>query len=150
MLEFQTVRDVMNFAISLERVAQDFYHQLAERVTDPAVHHFLLEMVREEAFHEEQLRSLVENNASDLTGNVDQGELRSYIEAMKVPDELDYKKAVKVAYDKEKASEILYLILAKAVTLDHIKQLLEVLARQEKKHKEFFSREYDQIRLSEN
>ena len=150
MLEFQTVRDVMNFAISLERVSQEFYVELAGRVTDPAVHQFLLDMSREEAIHEEQLRSLLENGDEILSGEVDPKEVQSYVQAMKIPDELDYKKAVKVARDKEKASQMLYLVLSNSVEPDYMKRLLLLLAKQEQKHKEFFVKEYDRICLSEN
>lgn len=150
MAEFQTVRDVIHFAISLEQMSQKFYSQLAGQVTIPAVRQFLLEMAREEALHEEQLRSLVDNNASDLSGEVDPGEIQAYIQAMEIPDVLDYKKAVKVACDKEKASQMLYLVLAQTVQPDYLRELLEALAKQERKHQEFFAKEYDRIRLGEN
>ncbi|MBL7214642.1 MAG: ferritin family protein [Phycisphaerae bacterium] len=150
MFEFQTVRDVISFAISLEHVSQKFYLQLAEQVPEPAVHQFLLEMTREEAMHEEQLRSLVETDPDDLSGMIDASEIHSYVQAMEVPDELDYKKAVRIAYDKEKASQMLYTILSSLVGPEYIKQLLVALAKQEQQHKEFFAKEYDRICLGEN
>lgn len=150
MFEFKTVREVINFAVSLERVSQTFYRELAGKVADPAVHQFLLEMSHEEAVHEEQLRSLLEDGGEALSGDVDPGEVQSYVDAMKIPDELDYKKAVKVACDKEKASQMLYLILSNSVEPDYMKRLLLLLAKQEQKHKEFFAKEYDRICLSEN
>ena len=150
MFEFQTVHDVMSFAVSLEHISQEFYLQLAERVTNPGVHAFLLEMAQQEAIHEEQLRSLLENHAQDLSGAIDFKEVQSYVQAMEIPDELDYKKAVKVAYDKEKASQMLYSILSNVVQPDYLRQLLMTLSRQEEKHKDFFAKEYDRIRLGEN
>ena len=150
MFEFQTVRDVIDFAISLERVSQNFYKQLAEEVVDDGVHQFLLQMAQQEAIHEEQLRSVLEGGADDLSNEIDPGEIQSYVQAMEVPDVLDYKRAVKIAYDKEKASQMLYLILSNAAEAEYIKRLLKLLAKQEQRHKEFFAREYDRIRLSEN
>ena len=150
MFEFQTVRDVINFAVSLERVSQKLYNELAEEVTDAGVRQFLLQMAKEEAIHEEQLRSLLESGDQDLSGDVDPAELHSYMQAMQIPDVLDYKRAVKIAYDKEKASQMLYMILANAAGVDYIKRLLTLLAKQGAKHREFFAHEYDRIRLSEN
>ena len=150
MLEFQSVRDVIQFAISLERVSQQFYYELAEKVTDPGVCGFLLEIAGEEALHEAQLRSLLEDGGQAVAGQVDTREIQAYVQAMQIPDELDYKKAVKVACDKEKASQMLYLILSNSVTAEHIKQLLLALSKQEQKHKEFFAKEYNRICLSEN
>ena len=150
MIEFRSVQDVLSFAISLERISRQFYDDLAGRVDDPGVQNFLLEMSHEEALHEEQLRSLVEEDAMELNGEVPSEEIQLYIQAMNVPDELDYKKAVKVAYDKEVASQMLYSILAGLVESESVQQLLLTLSKQEEKHKEFFAKEYNRIQISEN
>ncbi len=104
----------------------------------------------QESIHEEQLRSLLEDDEPHLQNSVDPKDIHSYIKAMEVPDELDYKKAVKVAYDKENASQMLYTILSNMVQSEPISKMLSALAQQEKKHKEFFAKEYDRIRLGEN
>ena len=44
--------------------------------------------------HEEQLRSLIESAGEGLSDEIDINEIRSYVQAMEIPDELDYKKAV--------------------------------------------------------
>ena len=150
MFEFQTVLDVLNFAISQERMSQQFYYELSGRADDPGVQEFLLEMSHEEALHEEQLRSLVEEGAAALNSEISPEEIQSYIQSMDAPDEMDYKKAVKIAYNKENASQMLYSILGGMVESEPVQQLLQRLSKQEKKHKEFFSREYNRIQLSEN
>ncbi len=150
MYDFHTVRDVIHFAVSLEKISQEFYAQLADEVNDPGVRLFLMQMVREETIHEEQLNTLLEDNAADLSDAVDAGEISAYVQAMEIPDKLDYKKAVQIARDKEKASQMLYTILAKTAQPDYLRQLLKLLAKQEQKHREFFANEYDRIRLGEN
>ena len=115
MFEFQTVRDVILFAISLERISQRFYEDLAGRVEDRGVRAFLTEMAGQEALHEEQLNTLLAEDAGELDGPVAAEQMQSYIQAMNIPDPLDYKKAVKVAYNKENASQMLYSILAARV-----------------------------------
>lgn len=149
-MEFHSVRDALSFAVSLERISQNFYRELAHQVSDSGVRSFLLEMAHQESIHEEQLRSLLEDDEPHLQNSVDPKDIHSYIKAMEVPDELDYKKAVKVAYDKENASQMLYTILSNMVQSEPISKMLSALAQQEKKHKEFFAKEYDRIRLGEN
>lgn len=150
MFEFQTLRDVIRFAISLEKVSHNFYIQLADDVTDAGVRQYLLEIAKQEQIHEDQLQSLLDSAEGDLEEAVDAGEIKSYVDAMQVPDDLDYKKAVKIAYDKEKASQLLYTILSNTAGPDYIKRLLLLLAKQEKRHREFFAREYKRICISEN
>ena len=150
MLEFQSIRDVLDFAMSLERLSQQFYQDLSEWVSDRGVQDFLLEMSHEEALHEEQLRSLVEGGHVVLTKKVSSSEIESYIQAMNTPDDLNYKKAVEIACNKENASQMLYSILSGIVESEEVGQLLLALAKQEKKHKEFFAEEYSRIQLSEN
>ena len=149
-MEFRTVRDVLIFAIAQERMSQQFYQELSEQADDPGVQDFLLKMSHEEALHEEKLRSLVQEGAADLTGEISSQEIHSYIQSMDTPDDMDYKKAVKIAYNKENASQMLYSILSGMVESEPVQQLLKMLSKQEKKHKEFFAKEYNRIQLSEN
>ena len=149
MFEFETSEDVLSFAVSLEHISQDYYRQLAGQVTDAGVRSFLLEMVAQEVLHEEALRGMLDAGDLLLT-TVPADEIAAYIETLKIPDTLDYKKAVKVALDKEQASRMLYTILAGLTVDPALKDLLSVLARQELEHKQFFEKEYQRICLSEN
>lgn len=150
MFEFQTVHDVLSFAISLEHISQEFYLELVDQVEDESVRSFLRDMAAEEAKHEVQLRELIENGEELKITTVPPEEINAYIETLKVPDDLDYKKAVKIARDKENASRMLYSILAGLMGDQEIKQMLLYLAEQEQKHKEFFEKEYQRICISEN
>ncbi|MHC4553070.1 MAG: ferritin family protein, partial [Planctomycetota bacterium] len=145
MFEFETVYDVLSFAISLEHISQEFYIELLDQVDDESVKSFLRDMAAEEAKHEVQLRELVESGEELKLATVPVEEIDAYIEALKVPDDLDYKKAVKIARDKENASRMLYTILAGLMSDKEIKDMLLYLADQEQKHKEFFEKEYQRI-----
>ena len=46
-MEFQSVHDVLDFAIAQERMSQQFYQELSERADNSAVREFLLKMSRE-------------------------------------------------------------------------------------------------------
>jgi rubrerythrin len=150
MLEFNTVEDVLMFAISLEQASQEFYRKLADNPENAAVVEFLMEMVAQEQLHEQQLSSLVRQGLHLHIKPIPKEEIDRYVQAMDIPNELDYKKAVKIARDKENASRMLYSILAGLVENDKLMKLFLKLAEQEKNHKDFFQKEYDRICLAEN
>lgn len=150
MFEFETIRDVLSFAVSLERISQDYYRQLVTQVADEGVKDFLREMAAQEAIHEQQLRALIEGGDSVPATRVPPEEIAAYVETLQVPVETDYKKAVKLARDKENASRMLYTILAGLTADARLKQLLLQLAEQEQQHKEFFEKEYQRICIGEN
>ncbi len=150
MFEFETIRDVLSFAVSLERISQDYYRQLVKQVADEGVKEFLADMAAQEAMHEQHLRGLIEDGDSVLATKVPPEEIAAYVETLHIPAELDYKKAVKLARDKENASRMLYTILAGLTTDDQLKQMLLQLADQEREHKEFFEKEYQRICIGEN
>ena len=150
MFEFQSVHDILSFAISLEHISQEFYLELVDQVDDPAVRGFLEEMAQQEAMHEQQLRGLLEKGHELLLTKVATDEMAAYIETLHVPNDLDYKKAVKIARDKENASRMLYTILSGLAEEMEMKRLFLYLADQEQKHKEFFDKEYNRICLGEN
>ena len=150
MFEFENVHDILSFAISLEHISREFYLELVDQVSDPAVQIFLEEMAGQEAMHEQQLRSLLEEGDALLLTKVDPKEVAAYIETLHIPNDLDYKKAVKIARDKENASRMLYTILAGLANEKEQRRLFLYLAEQEQKHKEFFEKEYHRICLGEN
>lgn len=150
MFEFKSVHDVLSFAISLEHISQEFYMKLIEQVSEEGTQAFLREMAAQEAMHETQLRGLLEDGDELLLTQVPPEEMGAYIETLKVPDDLHYKAAVKIARDKEDASRMLYSILSGLTEEEKIKKLFVYLSDQEQQHKEFFEKEYNRICLSEN
>jgi rubrerythrin len=149
--EFHSVRDIIHFAIRLERASQAFYEQLLCQVDSPAVEHFFVEMVRQERIHEQKLQDILESEDEILpTHEIPSEEIGLYIDAMDVPESMDYKSAVKVAMNKEKASQTLYSILAGTAGNEHYAELFGKLSEQEKAHKQFFETEYRRICISEN
>lgn len=149
MMNFQTVNDVLEFAIALEQASQKFYSRLAEQTQSVAVRHFLTEMVREEASHESQLRLLIAGGQV-VDSHISSKEIDRYIDAMNIPEPLEYKEAVKIARDKENASRMLYTILSGQVEQPELIDMFTRLAFQEKLHHDFFVREYRRICLGQN
>lgn len=150
MTNFRTIKDVLEFAIALEQASQKFYRRLAAQTQSESVRLFLLEMVNEEMAHEARLRGMIADGADIVSSEISSRDMDHYIEAMNIPEPLDYKEAVKIACDKENASRMLYTLLAGLVEKTELNGILTILAQQEKNHHDFFVRQYRRICVQEN
>lgn len=150
MKQFRTVRDVVEFAITLEQASQKFYQRLASQAQSPSVKHFLGQMVIEEQSHEAQLRDMVEDGGGILTQEISSHDMDRYIDAMNIPEPLDYKEAIRLARDKEKASRMLYTILSGMTGRADLSELFTRLAQQEQNHYDYFVRQYRSICVGQN
>jgi len=150
MPDFYTIQDVLTFAIHLEQASQEFYRRLSQTVHSPSVARFLNDLVKEEKLHEQRLAQLLDDQGGFLQERISPDQVDSYIQSIQVSESLDYKEAVKLAMDKEKAAQMLYSVLAGVVEDKALKGMLLLLSAQEKVHKAFFEKEYRRICLGEN
>lgn len=150
MPDFYSIQDVLSFAIRLEQASQAFYRQLSRKAHNPSVAQFLTTLVTEEKLHEVQLQRLLNERGAVLDKSISAEEVSRYVQAMDVSESLDYKEAVKLAMDKEKAAGMLYSVLAAVMDDKTLEEMFLLLSKQEKAHKEFFEKEYRRIRTSEN
>jgi rubrerythrin len=150
MSHFYSIQDVLSFAIHLEQASQEFYQQLSQTVHDPSVGRFLRSLIEEEKLHEERLQQMYEGAGDVPEPVISPQEIDGYLRAMKVPDSLEYKEAVKLAMDKEKAAQSLYTIIAGTLSDEILKDVFLQLAAQEKNHCQYFEEEYHKICLGEN
>jgi rubrerythrin len=150
MPDFYSVQDVLSFAIRLEQISQEFYRNLSKKTHSPSVSRYLEALVKEEQLHEQRLKQLLDEQgiAADLA--VSTHEVDCYIQAMDVPGELDYKQAVKLAMDKEKAARMLYSVIAGVMDELELKTLFQTLSEQEQNHMKFFEKEYRHICITQN
>ena len=150
MAEFDSIKDVISFAIRLEQASQEFYRHLCDTVHNPAVRNYLRTLINEEKLHEQRLQKVLTEIEGILNISIEPEDIQCYIQAVEVPMSLDYKEAVKVARDKEKAAQMLYSIIAGTTTDPDMKKLFQQLSAQEKIHYDFFEKEYLKICISEN
>lgn len=150
MTDFYSIRDTLSFAIRLEQASQDFYHHLSQIIDSPSVARFLQTLINEESIHEHQLRQLLMEVDAISEPLITSKEIDGYVQAMQIPKSLDYKEAVKLAMDKEKAAQSLYTIIAGTTNNDLLKEAFRQLALQEKNHHDYFKKEYQKICLGEN
>ena len=150
MADFYTIQDVLTFAIHLEQASQVFYQRLSYTVHSPSVSRFLEGLVKEEKLHEQRLTQLLTESGGVPDQQISSSEINGYIQAIKVSETMDYKHAVKLAMDKEKAAQMLYSVLAGTIEDPPLVEVFQQLSAEEKKHRQFFETEYRRICTGQN
>ncbi|HML75519.1 MAG TPA: ferritin family protein [Anaerohalosphaeraceae bacterium] len=150
MKKFNTLGEVLAFAINLEQMANLFYIDLSKRADTEAMKKILLDLAEEENQHKQRLERII-GIAENVPGdNLDHTEVAKYIAAVPTPDHMTYEDAVRLAMNKEHAAMMLYQILAKFTDDKQLREVLELLAIEEAHHKRRFEKEYHDIKLKKN
>lgn len=146
-----TVDEILDYAISQEQQASDFYASLATRAEKAGMKEILLDFAAEEMRHKERLLA-VKNGEHELTPEQEVLDLKisDYLVEVDATDDISYQDALIVAMKRERAAYELYSDMAEKVPESHLKEVLEGLAREEAKHKLFFESEYDERVLMDN
>lgn len=144
MQQFQTVNDVLDFAMSEEEAAAEFYRRLANTVSNPLMQQVFEDFAMEEVAHKQKLL-LVKDQKLLLPAEDTIMELwKDEIVVDNVSeDALEYEQALQLAMDKEKAAFKMYHDLAGVAADASVKSLFLALAEEEAKHKVRFEVEYD-------
>jgi len=151
-MNFNTVDDLLDFAISEEEKASEFYTGLAERMDRPWMKKIFLEFSKEELGHKAILEGI--KKGGDLQALQEQIldlKILEGLHAGDVPaDAIDYQQALIIAMKAEKEAYILYTSLAEIARDEKARGVLYRLAQEEAKHKLRFEMEYDEMILKEN
>ena len=151
MARLSKINEVLDFAISEEEAAAEFYSGLAERSEHPSMKRVFEDFAREEQGHKAKLLAV---KAGEFTGGAD-GEvpdlkIGDYLVDVEPGPDLDYQSALIVAMKKEKVAFKLYTDLAATTGDAGLKETFLALAQEEAKHKLRFELEYDDYVLTEN
>jgi rubrerythrin len=150
-MKFESVAQILDFAIQKEQDAADFYTDLAGRVNRPAMAKIFEGFAKEEMGHKAKLQSV---KAGDkLLGSEKQIldlKIGDHLVDIELKPNLNYQEALIIAMKAEKAAYKLYNDLAGATADPTVKDLLLGLAQEEAKHKLRFEVEYDDHILTEN
>ena len=150
-MNFESVDQILDFAIKNEEAAANFYVNLASKMDRPNMKKVFEEFALEEKGHKAKLlavrkgKSMVgsENKIMDL-------KLGDSLVEIELDSNLSYQDALIVAMKAEKAAYKLYNDLASATDDSNLKVTLLDLAQEEAKHKLRFEIEYDEFVLTEN
>ena len=150
MKKFGSIDEVLDFAISEEEKAHDFYMDLARKVDKPWMKKALQDFAKEEAGHKQKLLGVksgkqlapAETKVLDL-------QLADYLIDVEPRPNLTYQDALILAMKKEKAAWKLYMDLAGTTTDPALQNTFKSLAVEEANHKLRFETEYDDAVLTE-
>ena len=145
-MEFGSVDDVIEFAISKEEEAVKFYLTLAKEATRASLKETFERFSKEEQKHADLL--------SDISGNkekIDSYEFKEVTD-LKISDymlEVDYKEGMpmpdilKLAMKREEKAVMLYTALGNHTENEDAKKVFKILVQEESKHKLALESMYD-------
>jgi rubrerythrin len=134
---FETIDDVIDFAIEKEQAAEDYYIELARRVSDPRTRQLFEHMAGQEKVHKRSLQKLkngfilksAAGKVSKLTGYV----APTPRDNLKASD-LTYQNALMLACERETSANKLYSALAEIAEEEDLVKLFQILANEESEH----------------
>ena len=145
MKEWESLDDVMDFAIDQEQAAADFYTKLSVSARHASMREVLESFAAEELRHKQKLVAIKEQGATKLVSSVVVPDLKvvDYLIDIEPSDDMSYQDSLVVAMKLEKRAFRLYSDMAAMAEDEAIRQSLLALANEEAKHKLHFEIEYD-------
>jgi rubrerythrin len=152
MTEFNTIDDVLAFAIGDEQRASDLYAGMAAKSTNEEIQKMFEQFSKEELGHKKKLESIKGGKVVAVSqAKIQDLKIGDYlVEVNTSRDDLNYQEALIVAMKEEKAAFRLYSDLAVRTDHSDLKEVFLKLAEEEAKHKLRFEIEYDDFILRDN
>lgn len=152
MENFNSVDEILDFAIAQEQEAVDFYSELANYAINPDIKTIYIDFVKEEMGHKAKLMKIKsEGIFSSIKNEVVQDlMIADYLVPVKPSPDMTYQEALTVVMKKEMAAYKLYKSLAKVAPNEELKEVFHLLAIEEANHKLQFEQEYDEVILRDN
>jgi rubrerythrin len=148
---FETIDDILDFAMQSEQEAIDFYTQLAAKMKNKQMQEVFLEFAMEEVGHKARLQKIKDERVFDLdTEQVNDLKIADYVVTGKPSENMEYADALVLAMKREKAAFKLYTALSERTNNLELKNTFQALAVEESKHKLRFELEYDEYVMREN
>jgi rubrerythrin len=148
--KFESVDDILGFAIAGEVAANQFYMELAGKMKKPAMAKVFEDFAKEELGHKSKLEAIKQGEMLEPTEKVAELKIADYLVDTEPKPDMDYKDALVLAMKKEKAAYRLYLDLAAVAEAEELTNMFLYIAQEEAKHKLRFEIEYDEVVLKEN
>lgn len=151
MKNFETVDEILDFAINEEQMAVNFYSELADVAKTDDMRQVFTEFAGEEIKHKQRLLKIKEEGFYKMEKEqITDLKISDYVVNIKPSANMSYEEALILAMKKEKAAFKLYLALSERAPNAELKDLFLGLAQEESKHKLRFEIEYDEFVLREN
>jgi rubrerythrin len=145
MFEFQTLDDILDFAIVQEIAAQEFYTKLSGEAKTDDMRLFYRTLAEEERAHEKKLRTL-KSRSFDLTApDLTELQKSGYLDALPLLPESSLQDVMLYGLKKERSAKMLYKVLAESMQDADLTDLFLLLSEEEAKHADFFRKEYAEV-----
>ena len=141
--KFKFVDEVLDFAISREIDARNFYVKLAGLVEKPQMVKVLSDLAAEELEHKAKLEAVKAGKVEIGDQEVGKLDIVDYVKDVELHPKMNYAELLVVGMKKEETSRKLYTDLAAIVQRQELKDIFLKLAQEEAKHKLRFEFEYD-------
>lgn len=146
-MNFESLKDVLIFAIRKEHDAQELYLMFRDIVKDPAAKTLLGDLADQEFGHKTMLEKTLESGRVEKIGK--QGSVRDlhvadYVPSAKITSDSRPEDIMAFAIKMEEASCGLYQSLLKSYEDTDLAGILSQLVREETSHKELLEREYEE------
>ena len=147
--DFDSVDEILEFAIVREVEANEFYMDLSRRLESPAMRELVLEFAKEELEHKAKLELELMKEGIVVTAaeKVAEFEISDYMPDVELSDDMSYKDLLILAAKKERRALRLYTDLAAIIENTDSRETLLSLAVEEAKHEARFEIEYDEVLL---
>jgi len=151
MTQWQSVDEVLDFAMDNEQESADFYTELAAKMDRKYMREAFESFAREELGHKARIQAIKDGKLlAGASKEIIDLKLGDYLVAEEPGTDMDYQDALILAMKKEKAAFRLYSDLAGATHDANVQEVFLALAQEEAKHKLRFEVEYDEHFLTEN
>ena len=151
MKDFKSIEEILDFAITNEQQAADFYNNLANDSEVKEMRETFLTYAKEEEGHKARLEKIKETGEYDLPEEkVLDLKIGDYLVTSKASGKMSYQEALILAMKREKAAYKLYMKLSEIAPNEDLKTVFIGLAIEEAKHKLKFEIEYDDVVYKEN
>jgi len=146
MKAWESLSDILDFAIDQEQAAADFYTKMSSQVSHETMREVLVGYAEEELRHKKKLQEIKGTGATKLVNRSIAPDLKvsDYVVDVEPTDDMGYVDALVVAMKMEKKAFQLYTDMASMAEDPAIRQSLLALANEEAKHKLHFEIEYDE------
>ena len=151
MSQWNSVEEILDFAIKNEEEAAQFYADLAAKADSPAMQAVFGDFAQEEKQHKAKLLGVKQAGRMEPAAEkVVDLKIGDYLVDVEPGESLDYQQALVLAMKQEKSAFKLYTDMAAATVDPDLRGLLLALAQEEARHKLRFEIEYDDNFLTEN
>ncbi len=151
MKTFESIDEVLDFAMKSEQDAVDFYTSLASKMQNEEMREVFLQFAQEEVGHKARLQRIKDEKLFDMEmDKVNDLRISDYVVSAKATADMEYSDALVLAMKREKAAFKLYTKLAERTKNKELKTVFQALAIEESKHKLRFELEYDDYVMREN